>query len=78
MAAELAGQELSGTEIRVFDSTAAAGSQALIALEAARAAYRGAALEEVESVARHVSSRVRLVAYLDTLEYIHRGGRVPV
>ncbi len=77
VAAELAVEELPGTEVRIFDSEAAAGSQALVALEAASAAARGATLDEVESAARQVSARVHLVAYLDTLEYIHRGGRVP-
>ena len=77
IAKDLARDVLPNTTINVFDSEAAAGSQALIALEAARAAARGASLAEVEAAATHVSSRVRLVAYLETLEFIHKGGRVP-
>jgi len=77
VAAELAAEELPDTPIRVVDSTAAAGSQALIALEAARLAATCAPMDEVLARARHVSEKVRLVAYLDTLEYIWKGGSVP-
>ena len=77
VAAEIAEAELPGVKIAVFDSKAAAGSQALIALEAARQAGAGASLGDVEHVAAGLVNRVRLVAFLDTLEYIWRSGRVP-
>jgi DegV family protein with EDD domain len=77
VAAELAEMELPGVRVLVFDSKAAAGSQALIALEAARSASTGKSLDESRAAAEAVSRKVRLVAYLDTLEYIWRGGRVP-
>lgn len=76
-AAEMASAELPGTQVRVFDSDSAAGSEALVALAAARQAAAGAGLDEVEQVARKVAERVRLLAYLDTLEYVWRSGRVP-
>lgn len=77
VAVELAQQELPGVHIRLFDSRAAAGSQALVALEAARHAQQGASLDAVAASAQSVAGKVRLVAFLDTLEYIWRGGRVP-
>ena len=64
------------TEIRVFDSATAASSQALITLAAARAASDGCTIDEVEAVASNVANKVRLVAMLDTLRFIHRSGRV--
>ena len=73
----LAEKEYPGKDVTVFDSESAAGSQALIALAAARAAARGDSLDEVESAAAHVRSRVHLVAFLETLKFIHKGGRVP-
>jgi DegV family protein with EDD domain len=76
-AAELAATELPGTAVRVFDSDCAAGSEALVALAAARRAAAGSGIEEVEREARKVAKRVRLLAYLDTLEYVWRSGRVP-
>ena len=77
VAAEMAESELPGLPVTVFDSRAAAGSEALIVLECARMAQRGGTLSDITERARSISERVRLVAYLDTLEYIHRGGRVP-
>jgi DegV family protein with EDD domain len=77
VAAELAESELPGVKITVFDSRSAAGSQALLVLECARMARRGASLEKIEVRAQSLVENLRLLAYLDTLEYIHRGGRVP-
>jgi DegV family protein with EDD domain len=73
----MAATEMPGVEVRVLDSEAAAGSEALVALAAARRAADGAGLDEVEREARLVAERVRLLAYLDTLEYVWRSGRVP-
>ena len=67
---------LPGLEIRVLDTQSAAGGQGLIALEAWRAAKRGDGLEKVMAVSHMVMSRVRLIAYVDTLSYLRKGGRV--
>lgn len=77
VAAEMAEADLPGTPITVLDSRSAAGSEALIVLEAARMAQDGASSEAILQRAQEISQQVRLVAYLDTLEYVHRGGRVP-
>ena len=77
VAAELAAEEMPDTPIRVMNSNVAAGSQALVVLEAARRAAAGAGLDEAEAAAARVARTVRLIAYLDTLEYIWKGGRVP-
>ena len=73
----IAATEMPAVEVRVLDSQAAAGSEALVALAAARRAADGASLDEVEREARTVAERVCLVAFLDTLEYVWRSGRVP-
>ncbi|MCH7739643.1 MAG: DegV family protein [Chloroflexi bacterium] len=77
VAAEMAREEDPDVEITVYDSRTAAGSEALIALAAARTAAAGGSHEEVTATAHRVGDRVRLVAYLDTLEYVWRSGRVP-
>jgi DegV family protein with EDD domain len=77
VAAELAEAELPGVKVTVFDSRSAAGSEALLVLECARMARRGASLQKIEARAHSLVENLRLIAYLDTLEYIHRGGRVP-
>ncbi|MBI4306580.1 MAG: DegV family protein [Chloroflexi bacterium] len=76
-ASELALTELPGVTIRVFDSDTAAGAEGLVALAAAKKAAEGASLDAVESEAGRVAGEVRLLAYLDTLEYVWRSGRVP-
>lgn len=77
LGAELALERYPGRSVRILDSGTAAGAQALVAVAAAREASTGADLATVVGRAEAVRSRVRLVAYLDTLEYVWRGGRVP-
>lgn len=77
-AAEEAGELLPSLVIQVLDSQSAAGSQALAALEAWRAAQEGATLARVEMHATRVIERVSLLAFVDTLRYLRRSGRVPL
>lgn len=65
------------SKVRVVDTGTAAGAEGLVALAAAEAARSGAPLDEVEATARSVSERVRLVAAVEQLTYLVRGGRVP-
>lgn len=69
---------LPSVEISLLDSQAAAGSQALAALEAWRAAQHGATLARAEMLATRVVERVRLLAFVDTLRYLRRSRRVPL
>ena len=64
-------------EIRSVDSRSAAGGQGLIAWEALKEASTGSELGQVEERALQVRDRVRLLAYVDTLYYLWKGGRVP-
>src|SRR4051794_39984503 len=77
-AIELAKAESPDLDVRLFDSRNAAMAQGFVALEAARAAQLpGAAIEEVVARAEEMAGRVQLLAMLDTLSYLARGGRVP-
>ncbi len=64
-------------EVRVVDSRSAAGGQGLIAWEALKAILEGGCIGEAESRVLAVRDRVRLLAYVDTLYYLWKGGRVP-
>ena len=77
VAARMAEEELPGRSISVVDSRAAAGAEGLIALEAARIAHNGADLETVMSRVEELIPEVNLLAFLDTLYYLRRSGRVP-
>ncbi len=77
VAAHMAETELPGCCISVVDSKAAAGAEGLIALEAAREARNGGDLPEVVSKVKELVPKVNLLAFLDTLYYLRRSGRVP-
>jgi DegV family protein with EDD domain len=62
--------------IELFDSRSSSLPLAYMALSAARAAKRGASLEECKKVAEAVRSNNQVYFAVDTLEFLHRGGRI--
>lgn len=76
VARKMAEEALPGMSIEVIDSRAVGGALGFVVLETARAANRGAALEEVCQVARRTMERVTLVAMVDSLYYLARTGRI--
>jgi DegV family protein with EDD domain len=76
-AAELLKQERPDVQIAVLDSRSAAMGEGFVVLEAARLAAQGADLATVQASAEQVMPHVGIVAVIDTLEYLARGGRVP-
>ena len=77
LAVRQAQETLPDVQIAALDSGSAAGGEGLVVLEALRAARQGLDLVEVVKVARQVADKVSLVAFLDTLYYVWKGGRVP-
>jgi len=76
-AAELAAENVAGDlPTRVVDSSNASLGEGMTVLLAAQAAAAGQSLDEVEEVARSSSRRTRLIATIDTLENLRRGGRI--
>ena len=78
VAKEMAKKTLPQVPIEVLDSGTAAGSQGWIVLGAARAAATGTSLVEAREAAQRLIPQVNLVAVLDTLRFLVRGGRVPL
>jgi DegV family protein with EDD domain len=76
-AREMFKEELPGIVIEVLDCQTAAGGQGFVTLAAARAASSGADLAQAVEAAQGVMSRVDVVAAMDTLHYLAKGGRVP-
>ena len=64
--------------ITVVDSQAVSMCLGWIAIYAARAAEAGAPLPEVVALVEEMRGRVRILAALDTLEYVQRSGRLGV
>jgi DegV family protein with EDD domain len=74
--AEAAKAQVPELNIVVIDSTFTSMGQGFIALAATRAAAAGGSLEEVVAVARETQERMHLLFAVETLEYLHRGGRI--
>ena len=74
-AAHLAAESF-GKRIHVVDSGQLSLGLGFQVLEAAEAIARGAIWEEINTLIKSVQSRVKIIAVLDTLEYLHRSGRV--
>lgn len=69
-------QQFPTLRIQIIDSQASAGAEGLIALETARSAIRGAELEELIHITNQMIPKVHLIAFLDTLTYLKRSGRI--
>jgi DegV family protein with EDD domain len=65
-----------GDRVKVLDSGQVSLGTGFQVLAAAEASMRDASLEAILELIKDVSHRVRLVAMLDTLEYVRRSGRV--
>jgi DegV family protein with EDD domain len=73
--AELAAKEVS-LPVRVIDSRTVGMGLGFPVLSAAQAASSGADIETVEQIARNRSAASSVLFYVDTLEYLRRGGRI--
>ena len=73
----MAEKEMRGVRIKGMAGGAVAAGQGLVVLEAARAAARGAGLEEAAALAESLAPQVHFFAFLDTLEFLAKGGHVP-
>jgi DegV family protein with EDD domain len=76
-AASIAREEMApGLHIDLIDSYNVSLGLGAIVVEAAEAARAGASMEEVGRVARTAMDHVTWYAFLDTLEFLQRGGRI--
>ena len=62
--------------IRVVDSLAVSGALALTLHTAGRLALSGATAAQIASVARRMGEAMRVMFTVDTLDFLHRGGRM--
>lgn len=77
-AARLAAAEVAdeGIEVRTVDSRTVAMGLGFAVIAAARAASEGADADTVERRARDTAAATDVLFYVDTLEYLRRGGRI--
>jgi len=74
--AQAAQAQMAELEIRVVDSLSTSMGMGFMALAAARAAAAGKPVDEVVAAAERMQDRVHVLFAVDTLEYLHRGGRI--
>jgi len=73
--ARLAANEFDG-RVKVIDSEQLTLGLGFQVLAAAEAVDSGASMDQVEVIITNIRKRIRVVAMLDTLEYVRRSGRV--
>ena len=74
--AEAAAAEHPELGVRIVDSNSSAMGLGLTVLAAARAAGEGKSVDEVVATAENMRERVNTIFVVDTLEYLHKGGRI--
>ncbi len=71
-----AAQDFPGADIRVVDTRTIAAPLATVVLLAARWAQEGVDADTIIARVRDMLARQRVYFVVDTLEYLHRGGRI--
>jgi len=74
--AQAATRQFKRVPVEIVDTHVTSAGQALVVLAAARAAAQGKALQEVRQTADEIVQRMHMFFAVDTLEYLHRGGRI--
>jgi DegV family protein with EDD domain len=74
--AELAKANFPHARIEIVDSESAAMAMGFQVLAAARAAEQGKSFDEVVALAREAKKHTGVLLVVDTLEFLHRGGRI--
>lgn len=71
-----ASAEFSKVPIEIIDTHVTTAGLAMIVLAIARAIEKGASLDEVAKLARSIADKMHTYFVVDTLEYLHKGGRI--
>ena len=74
--ARSAAQALPGVEIVRIDSGQVSMAMGWLVITAARAARQGKTLAEIVALVEQTRPRLRLIAMLESLEYLQKGGRI--
>lgn len=74
--ATAAAKEFDKIPVTIVDSKSTSVAQGYAALEAARVAQAGGTLAEVEQAAQRVVALTHTFFVVDTLKYLHKGGRI--
>jgi DegV family protein with EDD domain len=74
--ARLAARLFTRVPVEIIDTHVTSMGQVMVILAAARAAEQGASMYKVTQAAKQVVNRLKVFFTVNTLEYLHRGGRI--
>jgi DegV family protein with EDD domain len=74
--AVVAAQEFPGADIRIIDTKTIAGCLASLVIKAVDWANQGLDSSLIETKVKEMASRARVYFLVNTLEYLHKGGRI--
>jgi DegV family protein with EDD domain len=72
----VAAQEFPGADIRIIDTKTIAGCLASLVIKAVDWANQGLDSSLIETKVKEMASRARVYFLVNTLEYLHKGGRI--
>ncbi len=72
----VASQNFEPGRVRVFDTQMVSAGTAMFVNTAVEMARAGKAVGEIEAEMHDLRNRMKLIAVVDTLEYLHKGGRI--
>ncbi len=74
--ARAAAAEIPGAKIAVVNSRVAGCALAMLVMRIASELEAGMSLEDAQALAEELADKVRIFFVVDTLEYLHKGGRI--
>lgn len=74
--AQAAVTEFSQVPVEIIDSRSTSAGLALVVIAIAQAVSEGKSLEEIKRLADSIVERMKIFFVVDTLEYLHKGGRI--
>ena len=74
--ARAASKQITAVPVHVIDSESVTVGMGLTVIMAARAAQAGQSADQIIQLTRELIDRMNVICTVDTLEYLHRGGRI--
>ena len=74
--AEVALNTFTNKPVVIIDTHSASGGLGMIVVEAAKAVSEGKSLKEIKQIAEDIVKKLKVFFVVDTLKYLHKGGRI--
>lgn len=74
--AEIALQSFSKIPVEIVDTHSVSGGLGMVVVEAAKAVSEGKSLKKTRKIAEDTAKKLKVLFVVDTLKYLHKGGRI--